>query len=221
MKGQARGGNRKGARGPKHRWLLSGIARCGKCGSQHVRVLKLSNGRRGYSCRSCYGVTRDAERTDAMVETAVLERLRDPAFATALRPTADVTALNERREKIGRELEEIAGERLTVRQRAIMSAPLLDELDAVEARLSAAYREAGLEGIADVPDPAGKWDAPDGFTMEQKRAIVRILLEITLLPVKHTAEDGSVKMMGPPEGWKPGTSWFIPGSVQIRPRSRS
>lgn len=213
-----RPGNRTGKRGPKIRWLGSGIYRCGKCGSQHMRVLPLANGRRGYSCRNCYGVTRDAERTDALVVATVKEILRLPGFAAAARPSADVAGLNDRREEISKELEEWAATRTTPRAYRIATEPLYDELDRIEAKLTEAYRGTGLEDIAGVPDPGAKWDAPpppegDGFTMTQKRAIMRRLVEVTILPLKNSG-DGPV-MMGPGKGWKVGDPWFRPESVRI------
>jgi DNA invertase Pin-like site-specific DNA recombinase len=220
---ESRLGNRKGQRGPRHRWLLSGIARCGKCASNDVRVGILANGRRGYTCRGCFGVTRDAERTDELVSAVVVRMLRNPSFAAALRPTSEVVRLNARRIEVNHELEEIAGARFTTRQKSIMSAPLLDELDQVEAKLAEAYRGTELESIAGVPDPADKWLAPPppggrGFTIEQKRALVRALVEVTVLPIKYVDGDGVTRMMGPPKGWKVGESWFHPESVRIEPR---
>lgn len=216
----SRPGNRKGQRGPRHRWLLSGIARCGKCGSQDVRVLPLPNGRRGYACRhhGCYGVSRDAERTDQMVTDVVKKMMRHPAFAVAARPGTDVAALNTRREEIGRELEEWAATRTTPRAYRIATEPLYAELDRIEEKLSEAYRGTGLEDIAGTTDPAARWDAPPplGFTMEQKRTIVRALVDVTILPIKSAGT--GPRMMGPDPGWKVGDPWFRPESVRIRPR---
>jgi len=214
-----RPGSRKGQRGPKRRWLGSGIYHCGKCGSQNMRILSLPNGRKGYTCRDCFGVTRDTERTDDKVADRVKRMLSHPAFATALRPHTDVAALNDRREEIGRELEEWAATRTTPRAYQLATAPLYSELDQIEDKLSKAYREAGLEDIAGVPDPAAKWDAPEadgGFTLAQKRAIVRTLIDVTILPIKYPG-DGSA-MMGPEPGWRVGDPWFRPESVRIEPR---
>jgi site-specific DNA recombinase len=214
----SRPGNRKGQPGPRPTWLGSGIYRCGKCSSQNMRVNLLANGRRGYQCRDCHGVSRDAGRTDAMVEDTVKLMLRHPAFATALRPSTDLAGLNDRRDEISRELEEWAAMRMTPRAYREAAEPLWDELDRIEAKLTEAYRGAGLGDIAGVPDPAAKWDAPppQGYTMAQKRAILRALVEVTILPIKNT--DGGPRMMGPEEGWKVGDPWFRPESVRIRPR---
>jgi site-specific DNA recombinase len=209
----SRPGNRRGQRGRRHRWLLSGIARCGKCGSQNMRALQLINGRHGYSCRDCHGVSRDAERTNELVVDKVKRMLAHPAFAAAVKPAADVAALNTRREQIGRELEEWAATRTTPRAYRIATEPLYSELDRIEEKLSEAYRGTGLEDIAGAPDPAAKW--PD-LTITQQRAIVRALIDVTILPIKNTG-DGP-RMMGPQKGWKVGDPWFRPESVRIEPR---
>jgi hypothetical protein len=117
-------------------------------------------------------------------------------------------------------LEEWAATRTTPRACRVATEPLYADLDLIEAKLTEAYRGTGLEDIAGVPNPAAKWDAPppDGFTITQKRAIVRALVKVTILLLKYTDDDGAVRMSaGTPKGWKVGDSWFWPESVRIEP----
>jgi DNA invertase Pin-like site-specific DNA recombinase len=197
--------------GPRHRWLLSGIARCGKCGSQAVYGgALLPNKRAGYACRKCFGVSRDAERTDKRVVDTIKAMLAKRAFAAAARPTVDIDAMNTRREQINAELNEIAAGRFTVQQKQIQSGPLIDELDRIDAKLTDAYRGTGFEGVADAADPAAEFGK---LTIAQQRKIVRALIDVTILPIKHSGA-----MMGPQKGWKVGDPWFRPESVKIEPR---
>jgi DNA invertase Pin-like site-specific DNA recombinase len=202
-----------GRPGPRPKWLLSGIARCGKCGSQNVRVLKTANDRRGYCCRDCYGVSRDAERLDAIVETVTLARLRAPGFAAALAPAGpDVDALQLRRDRINGELADIASPALTLtlQQRSGLSAPLIAELAETDAEIEAALTGSDLAQLARVTDPAAAWE--DEWTVSQKRAIVRALWDVTILPVKLAHK------MGPAKGWQIGQAWFPDESVTITDR---
>src|SRR5262249_50270909 len=163
---------------------LSGIIVCGKCGSDNFGVVPRPGGwSRGYTCRECFGVNVTTGPVEEAVGEAVKRMLKHPAFATTAQPRTDISALNARREEIGKELEEWAATRITPQAYRIATGPLYGELDRIEEKLKEAYRGLGLEDIAGTADPAARWDAPPphGFTMDQKRAIVRALVTVTIL----------------------------------------
>ncbi len=159
--------------GPQPRWWLKGVLICGVpgCGSRRFRVARPSQtGAYGYQCASMledrtapgagWHLHRNAQSVEDYVEAVVIERLGRPDVVAALntRPSVDIPALDARRRAINAELEEIAAARFTVRQRATMSGPLLDELDEIEKQISQGLRGDPLPEFAG-KDPAKVWAA--------------------------------------------------------------
>lgn len=173
--------------------LLSGIARCGVCGSTVGRVT--ANGRPAYACyghrpdgsvRKC--VTRACHRVDAMVTEAVVSRLaRDDAVdLLAVKPepldlSADADLLRRRLTEMAEAYAEGA---FTMREWRTARDKVSKQLSDIEARMVADTRQLALMPVIGSDDVPGVWK---GLDIGQQRAIVEALLQVRILPTKPGA----------------------------------
>ena len=67
-------------------------------------------------------------------------------------------------------------------QLASGTAAIRTQREQVTASLAAASRSGVLQGVADAPDPAAVWE---GLDLSRRRAIVDVLLEVTILRTKR------------------------------------
>jgi DNA invertase Pin-like site-specific DNA recombinase len=196
-------------------WLLSGLARCGVCGD-FVRSTSpgSSHGRQtkpGYTCRSGKHVVRDAAELDAYMENVILERLSRPAAAELLAPDqrGDTSALHLRDAALRARLDELGrlcGEGLIDASQLVQgTAAIRTQREEITAQLAAASRGSVLAGVADAPDPAKVWA---GLDLSRKRAIVDVLMTVTILPAHK----------GRRAGWRAGETYFDPASVRTEPK---
>lgn len=179
-------------RAPVH--LLSGILRCGRCGANmkrmpgRVATTKTGGTKRqpaAYACAECHRLRRNQAVLDDVVERLVIGFLSrpdaveaftqgDPADAEALREkiaTLDARLANAsddyadgliERDQLRRITERIRGERESMSQ-------------ALHAALPKAFPVDLTEG-----DVEARWV---DWTLDQKRAIIRHLLTVTVLPI--------------------------------------
>ncbi|MFI6266025.1 recombinase family protein [Micromonospora sp. NPDC051006] len=192
------------------RWLLSGLALCGVCGTP-VRATLMSTTARSvpsYTCKATRCVGRNAVELDGYVSTIVVERLSRPDLATLLashqRPhtaglSLNATALRERLDGLAAAYADGA---IDVRQLRQGSERLRARLAEVEHDLADAGRGDALSGLVAVADPAKAWEALD---LHRRRAVVDTLMTVTI----HRTQKGR------PPGWTPGRSYFDPSSVEI------
>lgn len=187
------------------KYLLTGIARCGKpeCPGR-MRSLAFGGKRPAtYECRFCHGVARRASHVDAMVERLVVARLSEPDVLASLAGPDD-DAVRQGAEDVARlrgKLDELA------------DAYAADELglveykrlrDRVEPQLVDADRRARPRSVpapvADMagPDAADRWEAAG---LAARRVVVDALVEVTILPI---------------EGRR--SRHFDPSSVRVVPR---
>lgn len=197
--------SRRVSPGPKPRHLLTGILECGVCGGHYFKCVQQSGGRGlAYVCtadsrfpgRTGGHTSRNAAKLDAYIEEIIVERLSRPDVVAALntRPEVDVPALEARRVEITAELAEIAALRFSYRQRAEMSAPLLDEEKQINRQISDALRGDPLPEFRG-KDPAKVWAALKAdANIERMRAIAAALLRVRL----HKGRAGI------PKGWHRG-----------------
>lgn len=194
----------------ERRWLLSGLALCGRCGAP-VRIA--SAGRNKPHARPYYRcsgpqvhVSRVAEHVDALVEGVVVGRLREPDAAVLLRRHSsgnDPSALQGEAEAVRQRLDELAavfaaGE-ITARQLAQGSESLRARLEELERKIAEAYRGSALEDFAGGADAGEVWDA---LPLEKRRAVVDLLVNVRILPGKA--------------GRKVHGIYFDPQSVEIK-----
>lgn len=178
-------------RAPKY--LLGGIARCGRCDGVMVRAVgrmaRQSNGASkrqppSYVCSECYRVRRKQDLVDALVEGIVVGRLQLPD-AAQLFATGDPAALEQARtalEAIDARLSNAADlyaagsidagqlARITERLRADRA----QATTAVDAAMPAAVP---VELIGD--HAAEVWT---GLSMDGKRAVLETLVTVTIMP---------------------------------------
>ncbi|HEY9524407.1 MAG TPA: recombinase family protein [Thermopolyspora sp.] len=219
--------DRRTSPGPARRWLLSGIAECGVCEAAGTtnRLIVGSAGRGkgddrstvpAYKCRTGMKrkhVTRNAAHLDKFVTMHVIERMGRPdaaVLATGQRDDAAARARLVEREAL-RLREAEAAEMFadgTMTKAQVLRANTkiakrraeLDEADAAAARITA------LSPFRD-GDPQAVWD---GLDLDRRRAVIRELMRVVVLPLLHT---------GRPKGWTPayGQEWgyFDPSRVVV------
>jgi site-specific DNA recombinase len=197
-----------------HRWLMSGRARCGVCGDL-VKSFSATARRRStkpvYTCRSGKHVIRNAAEVDAFVEAVVLERLRRPDAAQLLVPDrkGDTAALTLKDAALQARLEEyerLAGQgEIEPSSFVRITADIRRQREEITAALATMTAGSVLAGVADAPDPGLVWA---GLDLSRKRAIVDVLMTVTILPGRK----------GRRPGWRPGETYFDPDTVRIEPR---
>ncbi|TNH24067.1 recombinase family protein [Micromonospora orduensis] len=192
------------------RWLLSGLALCGVCGTP-VRATLMSTTARSvpsYTCKAARCVGRNAAEVDGYVSAIVVERLSRPDLATLLpgdqQPDTaslqlDAAALRERLDGLASAYADGA---IDVRQLREGSERLRARLAEVEDSLADAGRGDALAGLVGAANPAQAWEALD---LHRRRAVVDTLMTVTI----HRTRKGR------PRGWTPGSSYFDPSTVEI------
>lgn len=195
------------------KWLLSGLAMCGVCDDGETTV---TSGQRGsdkrhatphtqsiYRCRASKHIARTAEPIDALVELRVIDRM-SRADAADLLIDDQAPAVEDLRSQAvalrGR-LSALAAEfakddDATPREFREASQLLRERLAEVEAKMSHPHRKRVLVDLVLADDPATVWD---GMPLDQKRAVVSLLFEVTILK------------------GLPGNRPFDPSTVRIEP----
>lgn len=212
----------EGRRAPvtlNERYLGTGVYECGRCDDGTTMRAVSAKSRRGeptptYSCRKAWHVGRRIAPVDELVSMVVIERLSRPDARLLLapeesRPDLDLL-LAERRDIEGR-LEELAGlfadGAVTGPQLAEATRKLRAEGDRLDQAVAAAQGVSPLAGVADAEDVQAAWEAAP---VSRRKAIVRALMRVVILPASR----------GRPPGRKSsdGRGYFDPRTVKIIPR---
>jgi site-specific DNA recombinase len=164
------------------RYLLTGIAVCGRDGCGSPVGIRRIHGKPRYACtrHGCYGVVREMTAVDTFIKGAVLGRLADPRIRAVAAPVPggvgeELMALEARRRQIIAELGD--NDALSVELAKAAVTRIDDRLRGLRARAAAARTAHVLDGMHGLT--AADWDA---LPLDRRRAIVRALFEITLLP---------------------------------------
>jgi site-specific DNA recombinase len=171
---------RKVTTGNAFRYLLTGIAKCGKCGKPVRVLISHSKGkRRSYVCGRCHGISRNVESVDRLITKLVTRRLAMPDAKAIFTPIPDpllVTQAESVRAKLDLAADQFAADEIDGEQLKRITATLRPRLHEIDAKL----RPVMLD-LADLatPDIAERWDK---VPLERQRAVVDFLLDITLLP---------------------------------------
>jgi site-specific DNA recombinase len=171
-----------GARGGHDvRHLLSGIARCGRCGGP--MYCGKAGGKLTYECKPGRGhLARNQEHLDAYVTAMILERLAtiDLDDLGAEHPDAIEARAEaaEMRERISDAADKFAAGEISSSTLAKVEANLTPKIRAAEKRGRAAAVPPNVGDLAGEGVDA-RWDA---LSIEQQREIVRLLLDVTVLP---------------------------------------
>ncbi len=195
---------RRVQQGTQLKYLLSGYARCGRCGERLYATTAGTGGRRwiAYRCRVCY-LARRQDQVDELVEAVVLARLARPDAAALLAGDRDTAALRARAGDLRRRRDELAAlladGMLTAPAVRKQSARLSDELDQVEARLAGASSTDAVTAVVGAEDVAGAWG---GLTLRQRRQVVELLVTVTILEAgrgaRFTPETVAIEWKGAP-----------------------
>jgi site-specific DNA recombinase len=172
---------------PKYRggddvkYLLSGIARCGKCGA--ALYVGGRPTQRVYVCHDGNGhLSRTQPHLDAYVTTVVLDRLAtldlDDLAAEAPEAAKAHAEAVELREHLATAVEQFSARQLTAATLAEVEAKLRPQIEDAERRARAASVSPAVVDLAGEGADA-RWDA---LTVEQRRELVRVLLHVTVLP---------------------------------------
>ncbi|TFC34990.1 recombinase family protein [Cryobacterium sp. TMT2-14] len=184
---------RSGTPGRAPKYLLGGIARCGRCGGGMARAngrmttTKAGGSKRqppSYVCSECYRVRRKQDDVDALVEGIVVGRLQMPD-AAQLFATGDPAALQEARdtiEALDARLSNAADMFATGDIDAAQLTRITERLRADRAQAAAAV-EAALPPAVPAELVGGAaaevWAA---LSMDSKRALLNTLVAVTILP---------------------------------------
>jgi site-specific DNA recombinase len=155
--------------------LLTGVARCGNCGSR-MRV-NAAPGRKMYSCREGHCTARSVPKLDLYITGLVLERLSRPDVADELSDTTNPEAdaargrADELRAKLAEAFELWDADKLSASDYARMK-------DRLQPRIDAAEREARRALVPiEIEVPATGVDTWwDGLDAERQREVVAALI---------------------------------------------
>lgn len=194
------------------RWLGSLIYRCGKCknpedtltmgkGGDGTGKRQESDGRERkrraptYVCPRHFHLAHKAEELDEFVEKVVVERLSREDAADLLRsetlPEDEVTKLREELVALGQKKKaasrQFATDVIDEEQLAEISATVRERTTQINRVLEHALTRSPLADIAGRADAAEVWKSRD---MGQRRAILRTLFTVTILPAVHPGARG-------------------------------
>lgn len=171
---------RRGGHDVKH--LLSGVARCGKCG-EPMYVWTDGKGRGTYACTSSGGhLTRNQRHLDAYVTAVILERLATVDFGDVSAEHPEAVEAREEAARLRQRLDDAAAEysagNLSASMLGKVENDLTTQIKAAEKRARAAVVPPNIGELAG-PGIDERWDA---LSVEQRREVIRVLLDVTVMP---------------------------------------
>lgn len=186
------------------KWLGSGLYVCGVCEQPTLRVGTSGQHRNpAYRCltrESGFGtghVTRTAYKLDRHVEAALTRRLMEPDAVVKLeRQIAsvgiDTVALGVERTAILKRMDDLAGayakHAITISQLTRATEDMKNRLAEIDSEMAKAAQRDPLAGLAvGSKDFGDQWfgtkgDRSDGLDLDRRRAIIRSVLTVTVLP---------------------------------------
>ncbi|WP_455359982.1 recombinase family protein [Streptomyces sp. SYSU K21746] len=182
--------SRRTSAGTTPRWFGSMIFNCGRGACTSKVVVTISGGRNhpSYRCRTSHGGGRRADILDQYIEDIIIERLSRPDAADLLLPgpsDVDVAALQLESEQIRRRMTDMAAMfgagQMDMAQFTEGSDMARAQLEGVTQQLARAATRDPLVGLVGVPDVQKAWK---GMELEQRRAVLRALLTVTLRPAR-------------------------------------
>lgn len=160
--------------------LLSGLARCGRCGAVLTTGARRS-GDRALRCSATPHLERSAGTIEEFVVTAVLARLRRKDAAELFRqPTRDLTPLRTEAAALRARREALAAD-LTVDELTMVrrDKALKARLDEIDDELAESARGSVLGAFSE-RDADAVWARLD---LEARRTVIRELADVIVLPV--------------------------------------
>jgi hypothetical protein len=141
-----------------------------------------------YQCKSCHGVARKVESVDKFVLDVVAERLsrEDAADLVAKRDAPDLAALRARANGLREQQEswalaQASGD-VTLAQVIAFNRKVNTELAEIKAQTEDDGKARILGDVIVVGDRAAVLDKIEGYDLDRQRAIIDVLLSVTILP---------------------------------------
>ena len=195
-----------GRRGPVPTSLGTSIYHCGVCGEPRLRLGRSNARRPVYKCgnidtsQAMGHVTRVADKLDAYVTDVLLKLLSRPGVVESMcavvdNDDAELAALRAEqvtiRPRLNKAATRYAAGDIDDEQFGIVSKTLRDRANEITATLTAANMRSPLDVLLGAESVEQLWD--EALTMGQKRAILREVLTVTVLPTTSggRAPDGS------------------------------
>lgn len=172
--------------------LLTGAARCGVCGGPMVYAKQGGCGNRTarltYACRKHFCTARDLHQLDTFVTDVVLERLSRPDARQAIAGAAPDPAVNNAlaeavalRARLDEAVAAFTAGNLSAATLGRIESDLFSQISEAERQARVAGLPTAAADVALADDPATAWER---LTGEQRRAVVRGLMQVVVLPVK-------------------------------------
>lgn len=189
---------RRSSRGRAVKHLLSGIAKCGVCGSR-VGTQKNRN-HRAYLCLDGFHVSRKEETVDRYVVETIVQRLSLPNALKSFLSVDNTSEGNDAQEELDELRERLSDLYEAVADRRAPNSALETIAPKWEARIKELERETTSVEVPSVlvdaagPDIEERWE---GFDLVTKRAIIDSFVIIEILPVgrgKRTFDPDSVRI---------------------------
>jgi site-specific DNA recombinase len=180
--------NPKRRSGPSRgrKYLLSGIARCGRkgCGAPLGSAIS-SRGQRQYHCNRCQKISRDGVKLDQLVTERVVWRLSKPDAVELLESDnddVDTDALREQRQALEDRLAQLGKDFATARPEFTQAAlaHATEQLEAINAVLETPAKARIFEGVIGAKDVRAAFA---GLDLGRQRTIVNALMAIRVKPV--------------------------------------
>jgi site-specific DNA recombinase len=195
---------RRVQQGTQPRYLMSGLARCGRCGDVMFGSPMVKGERRwhSYRCRGC-SLSRRSDLVDEVVEVEVLARLGQPDAASLLRPDVDldglrkqVVELRQRRDGLAALLADGLLGAEAVREQASV---LTRKMEALTEQIGSAARDNPALALATAEDVVGTWEALD---LRTRKAVVGLVAEVRIMPAGKGVRFDSASVV---VTWRAGT----------------
>lgn len=176
---------RRVQQGTDPKFLLSGLALCGRCGDVMFASPMGVRGKRwmAYRCLGCY-IARRQDLVDEVVTAVVLARLSMRDAVNVLSRTEDVAALRQEAGELRQRRDDLAGlladgllSTSVVRER---SQALTTRLRELEGRITAALGESPAASLVAAEDVAAAWET---MSLRDRKRALSLLLTVTILPV--------------------------------------
>lgn len=197
---------RRTSRSNAIKYLLSGIAKCGVCGST-LRVLPdCSRSCTSYICGNGAHVRRKLDAVDDLVTRVVVARLAQPDAPDLFQDThSEDTALMRSkaaglRAKLDLAADQFSDDVIDAQQFARVSSKLRPQLAALEAQLRSLSTAPDLHDLA-APDIAERWEE---LPLARKRKVIALLVDITVDRVTRRSGRGEFDPESVRIGWRAG-----------------
>ncbi|QDF17135.1 integrase [Gordonia phage William] len=166
-------------RGSEPRWLLSGIVRCGVCGSKMNRLK--NRGCDSYVCKNGSHTSRKIETIDAYVTEAVIRRLEGQELVGQIDDddaeyAAAVEAVRALQQRLDAFADSAADGELSPAALARVESRLRPQLEAAEARMRALVQSPVVAQMAG-DGARERWERLD---LHSRRELIRALVDIRI-----------------------------------------